>query len=483
LSRACDATIPAGARTLALVLGSLTDRLPRIRPRSRTGRVRSSSTGRPISISREVLLFVIGCALAAALIGGASFWVVNGAATSEAIDNAEVITQIDANGIVAPLLTPALLAGSPAAISAVDAAVVGRVLSSRVVRVKIWTAAGKVVYSDAHGLIGQTFALGDDEQEALADSKTDSEVSDLSRPENRFERGFGSLVEVYLPVRATDGTKLLFETYQLDSVIQADQQRIWGGIFPALVAGLGLLFIVQVPLSWRLALRLQRASRDRAALLQRAIDSSETERWRIAGDLHDGPVQNLTAVSLTLGSAAMRMSDPQRESPTHDELVSVMQAASSESRTAIRELRTMIMEIAPPDLNRGGLDVALGRLVSVANEQGVTARLEVDAMADSHPVDDIGLVYRTAQESVRNVLKHAQAANVTIRLSKQQGRLTLEVIDDGCGFTPDDLRRRQQNGHVGLSLLQERVAEAEATISITSVPGRGTAVRLQLAQP
>ena len=105
------------------MLGSLTDRLPRIRPRSRAGRVRSSSTGRPISISREVLLFVVGCALAAALIGGASFWVVNGAATSEAIDNAEVITQIDANGIVAPLLTPELLAGSPEAISQLDAAV------------------------------------------------------------------------------------------------------------------------------------------------------------------------------------------------------------------------------------------------------------------------------------------------------------------------------------------------------------------------
>jgi two-component system, NarL family, sensor kinase len=483
LSRARDATMPAAPRTLTLVLGSLTDRLPRIRSRSRTRRSRGSATARPISVSREVLLFVVGCALAAALIGGASFWVVNGAATSEAIDNAEVITQIDANGIVAPLLTPELLAGSPAAISGVDAAVVARVLSSRVVRVKIWTAAGKIVYSDAHGLIGQTFALGDDEQEALQDGETDSEVSDLNRPENRFERGFGRLVEVYLPVRATNGAKLLFETYQLDSVIQADEQRIWSGVFPAVVAGLGLLFIVQVPLSWRLALRLQRASRDRAALLQRAIDSSETERWRIAGDLHDGPVQNLTAVSLTLGSAAMRMSDPQRETPSHDELLSVMQAASSESRTAIRELRTMIMEIAPPDLNRGGLDVALGRLVAVANEQGVAAKLEVSAMADSHPVDDIGLVYRTAQESVRNVLKHAKATSVIIRLSKQQGRLTLEVIDNGCGFTPDDLRRRQQNGHVGLSLLQERVAEAGAVISITSVPGRGTTVRLQLAQP
>src|ERR1019366_3691112 len=63
--------------------------------------------------------------------------------------------------------------------------------------------------SDARRLIGETFNLGDEEQAALEDGSTDSEMSDLSRPENRFERSFGSLVEVYLPVRAVDGTKLL----------------------------------------------------------------------------------------------------------------------------------------------------------------------------------------------------------------------------------------------------------------------------------
>jgi two-component system NarL family sensor kinase len=462
------------------VLGSLTDRLPRISPRSRARQASGSRAARPISVSREVALFVIGCALAAAVIGGASFWVVKNAATAEAINEAEVITQIDAQGIVAPLLTTALLDGSPAAIAAVDAVVVGRVLDSRVVRVKIWTAAGKVIYSDAHGLIGETFVLGDDEQAALADGETDSEVSDLSRPENRYERSFGSLVEVYLPVRAANGTKLLFETYQLDSAIQADEARVWGGIFPALIAGLALLFIVQVPLSWRLARRLQRSSRDRAGLLQRAIDSSETERWRIAGDLHDGPVQNLTAVSITLGSAAMRLSDPKRETPAHEELISVMETASAESRTAIRELRTMIMEIAPPDLDRG-LDGALARLITVAEERGLGARLDVSSSARSHPHDDTALVYRTAQESVRNVIKHAGANTLTVRLSREQGRLTLDVIDDGCGFSTEDLSRRQQNGHVGLSLLQERVAEAGATISIVSAPGNGTSIRLQLA--
>ena len=65
-----------------------------------------------------------------------------------------------------------------------------------------------------------------------AAGETDSEVSDLSKPENRFERSFGSLVEVYLPVKATDGTELLFETYQLETALQADQARVWNGIFP-----------------------------------------------------------------------------------------------------------------------------------------------------------------------------------------------------------------------------------------------------------
>jgi hypothetical protein len=198
------------------VLGSLTDRLPRILLSSRTREAVRSPTAHPISISREVLLFVVGCALAAALIGGASFLVVNGSATALAINDAEVITQIDARGIVAPLLTTALIAGNPAALSNLDAVVTQRVLSARVVRVKVWTATGKIVYSDAKALVGQTFAIGADEEAALDSGKTDADVSDLARPENRFERTFGTLVEVYLPVRAADGTKLLFETYQRD---------------------------------------------------------------------------------------------------------------------------------------------------------------------------------------------------------------------------------------------------------------------------
>jgi signal transduction histidine kinase len=438
---------------------------------------------RPISVSREVLLFVVGCALAAVMIAGLSFWQVNRAATAEAINDAETITQIDAHGIVAPLLTSAVLAGAPNAIQALDSAVTGGVLGNRVVRVKIWTAAGTIVYSDEHRLIGETFALGAEESDALESANTHSEVSDLSRPENRFERSFGSLVEVYLPVKATNGTKLLFETYQLETALQADQARVWNGIFPALIAGLGLLFLLLVPLSWRLARRLQRSSKDRALLLQRAIDSSETERWRIAGDLHDGPVQNLTAVSLTLGSAAMRLSNPERAQPSRDELVAVMQTASEESRTAIRELRTMIMEIAPPDLDRGGLGAALERLASIAGEHGLGVVVDVDACARTLAMDDTALVYRTAQECMRNAVKHAHASKLLVRLAPTRDGVTLEITDDGQGFSPDELRRRRQNGHVGLKLLEERVAEAGATLGIRSAQGQGTTVRLRIGGP
>jgi two-component system, NarL family, sensor kinase len=469
--------------TLGPVLGSVAARLPRLWLPFRKRSATVPATPRLISVSREVLLFVAGCTLAAAVIGGLSFWQVNRAATAEAISNAETITQIDAHGIVQPLLTPALLAGDPAAIHRLDATVTGHVLGSRVARVKIWTGAGRIVYSDQHALIGETFPLGSDEREALDAGLTRSEVSDLSRPENRFERSFGSLVEVYLPVAAANGTQLLFETYQFDTALKADQQRVWNGIFPALVAGLALLFVAQVPLSWRLARRLQRSSQDRALLLQRAIDSSETERWRIAGDLHDGPVQNLTAVSLTLGSAALRLANPEREQPSHDELVSVMQTASEESRTAIRELRTMIMEIAPPDLDRGGLGPAVERLAQVAREQGLLVEVDIDASARGLSMADNALIYRTAQESIRNVLKHANASKVLVRLrSAAGGGVTLEVIDDGSGFSTDDLKRRQQDGHVGLALLEERVADAGATLAIISAPGSGTSIRLLLAR-
>ena len=80
---------------------------------------------------------------------------------------------------------------------------------------------GRVVYSDEPRLIGTRYALDDAKREVLRTGTTRAELSDLSGPENQFERGQGDLYEVYLPVRAPDGTQLLFETYQRRSAVAA----------------------------------------------------------------------------------------------------------------------------------------------------------------------------------------------------------------------------------------------------------------------
>ena len=462
------------------MLGAVAARLPRVPlPVARRRAPRTSQLPAPVSVVREVLRFAAGVLIASLLIAGGSFWVVSQAATAEAIRTAEVVTELDAHSVVQPLLTEAVVHGSPPAMAQLDSVVRSRVLNNRVVRVKIWTASGRILYSDMSTLMGETYTLGDDEQAAFVSGKTAADDSDLTKPENRFEQSFGRLLEVYLPVRAKDGTTLLFETYQNDAAIQADRSRVWNGLLPGLIAGVGVLFIVQIPLSWRLARRLERSGKDRAALLQRAIDSSETERRRVASDLHDGPVQNLTAVSLNLGTMATRLSQPGGEPIDRTQVAGVMSTASDEARHAIRDLRSLIIEIAPPDLGAGGLVDALERLLVTARESGIQTEFHsfdhVELSADV-----TALVYRATQESVRNVIKHAHASHLTVSLSHVAHTVTLEVVDDGSGFTLDELHQRRQEGHVGLALLEDRVSEAGGALQVASQPGAGTRVHLRI---
>src|SRR5205807_4874755 len=101
------------------------------------------------------------------------------------------------------------------------------VLSPDVVRVKIWTPAGRILYSDEPRLIGDVFPLEPEERDAIRAGKVAAAVSDLSKPENRFERSHGKLLEVYLPVHAADGQPLLYENYLRFSSIAANSRRVW----------------------------------------------------------------------------------------------------------------------------------------------------------------------------------------------------------------------------------------------------------------
>src|SRR5207302_1426486 len=111
--------------------------------------------------------------------------------------------------------------------------------------------------------------LGAEEREILAHGGVQSDISDLSEPENRFDRRWSKLLEVYLPVRASDGTPLLFETYMRYSSVVANGHGLWSGLWPMLLAALLVLEALQLPLVWSLAKRLNVLVREQRTTIDR----------------------------------------------------------------------------------------------------------------------------------------------------------------------------------------------------------------------
>ncbi|MCZ7588961.1 MAG: histidine kinase [Gaiella sp.] len=418
-----------------------------------------------------VTQFALAGLAVVAVFGAAALLALQSLARSEALRDARQFATLAGQGIVEPVIAPGLVRGDGAAIAAVDRVVNERVLGERVVRVKVWDAAGRIVYSDEPRLVGMRFALGVEKRAALRTGAARAEESDLGAPENRFERGQGELYEVYVPVRAPDGTPLLFETYQPRSAVAATGRRIWLPFAALLLASLVLLWLVQVPLAARLGRRLRATQREREELLVQAADASADERRRIAADLHDGPVQDLAGISYSLSAAAERDAPP--------ELRETLRDAAAGTRAAMRRLRTLLVEIHPPNLRASGIEAALADLLAPLGARGLVTELEVEpgvALAEG----DERLVYRAAAEALRNVDRHAHATRVAVTLRQDGDAVRLEVVDDGAGFAATERIRRHEDGHVGLALLEDVAGRAGATVAVRSSPGAGTSVALEV---
>jgi two-component system NarL family sensor kinase len=430
-------------------------------------------------LRNEVARFAAAGLLVASLVGAGTFVVVSRDAEVQAIGHAEDITQVEATGIVQPALSDSLLHRDPAALGALDIIVHQRILSRDVVRVKLWTADGTVIYSDAKPLVGQHFTLDSAELASLSTGTVDAGVSDLTDPENQYERSFGKLLQVYLRVHTPAGVPLLFETYQRYQAISQYQQSVWASFLPVLIGGLAILFVVQIPLAVGMARRLRTSLAERQALLERAINASEQERRRIARDLHDGVVQRLAAVTFSLSALARRLGGGGTSAATQASVAPDVTHAAGETRAAMRDLRTLIVEIAPPNLHAEGIDNALRDLLEPLAQSGVSISLE--APPDTAlPAATTTLLFRVAQEALRNAGKHAHATHVTVRLESREDGVRLDIDDDGRGFTPDDLDRRRRDGHVGLSLLRDLVADAGGSLHVESLPDHGTHVAVEV---
>jgi signal transduction histidine kinase len=319
------------------------------------------------------------------------------------------------------------------------------------------------------------FPLGADERRTLNGGGTDAHESDLSRAENTTERRFARLVEVYVGIRGPGGRPLLYEDYERSSTISASSKRQWMSLLPALLGALIILYLVQVPLAYSLARRLRARQREREALLRRAIDASDLERRRIAADLHDGTVQRLAGVSLSLAASANALATDEDSGGARAALT----GAAAETRETIRELRTLLVDIYPPTLQRSGLSAALDDLVAPLRAAGIAVSVALPDDLDL-PGDTEALLYRVAQEALRNARSHGKATTVDVTVEAPRHAAVLCVVDDGHGFCPEETEPSRESDHFGLRLMRDLADHAGGTLNVLSSPGHGTLVRLEV---
>lgn len=389
------------------------------------------------------------------------------AAEREAVDDARTSTEILAYSVVEPALTNKLPQGDAGAIDRFDRQVADRVLVGDVRRIKLWSADGTIVYSDQTLLVGEKYALDEEELDILRDGGTAAGVSDLTEPENRLEPAGTELVEVYTRVMTPDGTPLLFEAYYSADDIEANSQEVFGEFRGIAVGSLLLLGGSAGVIIFGLSRRLRRAAEERQRLLEAAIDASEAERRRIARDLHDGVVQDLAGTAFAL-SAAGREDGSVPTTTAAD--------AAQSLRRSLRALRSLLVEIHPPDLDADALPSALDDLVAPTAASGLESHVRVEGMAGT-PDKVVALLWRVAQEAVRNALRHSGGTRLDVAVHRDGDRLVLVVTDDGVGM---DVTKRAAAHHLGLRGLTSLVHEEGGTLVVDSEPGRGTTVRAEV---
>ncbi len=421
-------------------------------------------------VARSVITFALLGLLALAAVAVAGTLVIRRIATNQAIDEARQVTKLAAS-VVERRVDDGLIPGRADSTGKVSSVVFTAVLRPPIVRVKILTKDGTVVYSDLSKLIGKRYPLDDQQRAAFQSGEVQAGFADLDAPRNRTERSLGSLLEVSAPISTPKGTPLLFETYQTASSVADNRRQLLRSFAPVLIVALIAFAALVIPLAWVVNRRMHRAARDREALLQRAVNASDLERQRIASDLHDGPIQEMAGLAMRLSALSELVDDLASKSALDDSAGAV--------RGSVATLRSAIVGVYPPNLQQAGLGPALADLTARLPSEGLSVTLDVaDPAGYSAPVDE--LLYRACQEGLRNIQAHANAHTVAVRVRRDGDDAVLEVTDDGRGVDPTTAGVARTDGHMGLQILRDLVQNAGGTLSLSPADGGGSVLRVEV---
>jgi len=465
---------------------------------------------RRTSATMTLLVFVLSGLLVMVLVATVSILILrhlNDATIAAAVRQDEHLAETTATGIIQPVLQSGIVRGKVEDLASVENAVAhNTVVSDPIERVLIWKPEvspegkpeGKLLYTSEPAdqrsapeclvppcsapdpMIGSAFPLSPATTETLEawNTRKAQQVSSGQIDGSLPQYGFPAdrrLLEVAVLVK-TLGPKqrpLLFQALLKSDAVEASGAELWGAFLPILGVAMLAFVILQIPLAYRLARRVREVQGDRELLLQRAIDASDLERRRITSDLHDGLVQEFAGLAMSLSANADAVSERDPQSGE------ALDEASNMVRQGMRSLRSAVMGIYPPTLHSAGLPAALSDLAAPMEAQGIQVSLDVDAALEL-PADVEPLLFRCAQESVRNIISHAEAKEVSIKLAAGRRSTVLEIVDDGSGFSAADRELAHADGHAGLRLMEDLAKDAGSRFEITSEPGQGTTVRLEV---
>ena len=229
--------------------------------------------------------------------------------------------------------------------------------------------------------------------------------------------------------------------------------------------------------------RLEEDARQMQQLSRQILQAQEEERHRLAHELHDEAAQALTLLLVRL-----RLLE---RAHTPDEAQQRVQELRALTAQALENVRRVALDLRPTILDDLGLAPALEWRVDEFNKDATTqATMEVRGIEGRLPRDIELIFYRIGQESLTNVARHADATQVHVRLIRENGTLALEVVDDGCGFDPQQVREQGQaqteaSRRLGLGLLgmRERMGIIRGELQIDSAPGQGTRITARAPVP
>lgn len=209
----------------------------------------------------------------------------------------------------------------------------------------------------------------------------------------------------------------------------------------------------------------------------RLMNTRERERMAIARDLHDGPVQDLIAISFGLQGAIQASEDPA--------VVETLQGLRKALHEQITALRNYAGELRPPALGKFGLEKAIRSHVDQFREKhpeiNIILRMHQVGPLTSEPVRLA--LFRIYQEAMNNVVRHSGATEVVIRFEKDEHQAEFEIRDNGKGFSmPKDWLDLAREGHLGLIGIQERAEAIGGAVHFSSAPGKGTSVLVHIDQ-